>query len=361
MKTKAPDDLVRRVRNLDRKALDRFLADGQLLPKAHMAEIVGTHAVNDFILAHINGFHGSTKAEFSEWLGSVSEHDLSTWLVTRLKAGDSEAWNHWLAKNRDRLRKWTEIRVGISPGHGGDPSDVVQMACADLHRKIPSSITTYDQFLTWVRTTLRRRAIDLSRKKVLQNIADQSSGDSSDRARNLLGRIFATDSTPSKGADRAEREDCILKCSGDVSIEELLIVLLKHVDGCYLKPIAQGLGHSPVETAIMYHHALEYLRKTVDHLDIGNWPEDQDTPRESVQRELLKLPREQRAAVELKHFEDYTLSEIAQVLGYVEDASLLENEEYKKKKEGAVGSLLYRGMKPLKPVLERLIRSVQRN
>ena len=180
------DDLIREIRRGDRKAIDLLLSDRKLTAVPKIASVVGWDRVGDFVREQLLRRVGSKNQSLSEWLESIPELTMTTWLVVRLKAHDTEVWNHWLQQNIDWLLKWTQSSVGVCPGHGGDASDVVQIAFAELARAIPRSISTYEQFLAFVRTILRRRAIDLSRKKLL-TVLEQSSGDSTNRAPSLSG------------------------------------------------------------------------------------------------------------------------------------------------------------------------------
>jgi RNA polymerase sigma factor (sigma-70 family) len=334
MNTTAAPDLLLRVRNQDRTALS------SLLLAAEIHESWGP----DFIFAYINQFHGSTINDFLSWAKGVLAQAFPAWLLARLKAGDHALWNYWLDKHRGALRRWTDSRVGISPGHGGDASDVVNAGLMDLIKTIPDSITTYDQFLAWVRTTLRRRAIDLSRRRLLRGFTE----DSFILHNAIVPYVTAEDSTASQKAISREREERILACAAEVDSGDLLVLLLRQNHGCHLAAVARGTERTLVEVGKAYYRAFVACHQAFDEFDVGAWPEEQDTDRERLLRRMQRLSVEQRLAIELKHLDDFTLWEIAQVLGYIDEKDAPPDAARKKRVESAVGALLYRGMKALR-------------
>jgi hypothetical protein len=289
-------------------------------------------------------------------------------LITRIKEGDRAAQIEWLSNHLQDLTRWTELCVGVSPGHGGGASDVVQTVglnlVQDQLKELPARVQTEEQLLAEVRTRLRRRAIDLARKKVLFSISSGPGGSSSGGGLGLADPFVAGYTTPSLQVIRKEREDYILAESGDDENDSpdgldtgTVIVLLRQIDEVPLKVIAGCLGVGCVETARQYYTALHPFRAGLDHLTIGNWPPEQDTDREKLFRALLKLTDEQREVVELCHLETdayevfncdigkykklkckYSAREAAEVLGMT---------------SVAVGTCAFRARKRLSEILNR--------
>jgi RNA polymerase sigma factor (sigma-70 family) len=258
-------------------------------------------------------------------------------LIQRLKAGDPEALNRWLGAIREKLIQWTAITVGVPAARGAEAADLVQEATLYLSQRIRDFRgTTESELIAWLHQILRCRAIDLSRRRVLQTVGLRSASTSRGPA---VNQLVADLSTPSQQAIRNEHEQRILSAAADLADDELLIVLLREVDDCRLKVIARELGRPPILVARLY---LQGVQKLSDILQYDPLVESAQSESRTakVRTALQRLPERQRQAVELKHVEEYSLEEIAVVLGC--EPCTIE----------AAGSLVYRGMTKLKGLLK---------
>ncbi|MGO9114457.1 MAG: sigma factor-like helix-turn-helix DNA-binding protein [Thermoguttaceae bacterium] len=261
-------------------------------------------------------------------------------LIDRIKAGDTEALNHWLAKNRSQLIRWTEDRLGVPSGRGADASDLVQNATFYVADHIQDFRgQTEAELLSWLHQTLRCRAIDMSRKPKTQVIAPLSSAGPSPSGADPWTRVKADCSTPSQSAARHEEEERInavwrkkqeqIHGARDcLSDQQLHVFLQREVGQLHLKAIATDLGLTAVETAKLFYQARSLLQGKVPLVD-----EDDGTPAARLRQALRPLPDRQRQAIELKHVEGYSLEEIGEVM----DCNAT-----------AVGSMIYRGMMHVK-------------
>jgi DNA-directed RNA polymerase specialized sigma24 family protein len=268
-------------------------------------------------------------------------------LIQRIRESDRAAQNEWFSRYRNQLTRWTAVRAGVSPGHGGDASDVVHNVVPEVLNGIPDDIETPEQLFNWVRRRLRFRAIDLGRKRVLHGLAPGAGGSASGGSLTPGGQFAAGITSPSLQVVRKEREDYLLERPGadeDVSPEDFVtdtaILLLRQIDEVPLKVIAGCLGLDRVAVARRYYAALGPVRAGLDALTVGNWPADQDTDREKMFRALAQLTEEQRDVVELCHLEHeaypvldrktgtcgaincrYSLREAGDVFGLTENAA----------------------------------------
>ena len=151
--------------------------------------------------------------------------------------------------------------------------------------------------------------------------------------------IKADGSTPSQSAAaheeqeriyslRRKKEEHIHAVGGCLSEQQLQVFKLREAWGRPLKTIAADLNLTAVETARFYYQAWSLLQGKVPYVD-----ESADATTAEVRRLLSGLPDRQRQAVELRHVERYKLEEIGEVL----DCPL-----------GAVGAVIYRGMRTIK-------------
>ena len=191
-------------------------------------------------------------------------------LIGRIKAGDGEALNDWLARNRPRLKEWTEGHVGVPPGRGADASDLVQTATLYVAGHIQQFRGhTEAELLAWVRETLRCRAIDLSRKPQLHALAAASSTDPS--AATGPWTPVAAGSTPSQSAARREEEEQAHALRGKkeeqidgarecLTEQQFQVFRRREAHGRPLKTVAAELGLTAVETARLFYQAQHLLR-----------------------------------------------------------------------------------------------------
>lgn len=280
-------------------------------------------------------------------------------LIARIQAGDRVAQLDWFTRHLDQLTRWTDLRVGVSPGHGGGASDVVQNVALDLTREVfqglPTTIRTEEHLLREVRMRLCRRAIDLARKQVLHGLTSTSTGGAT-----TSGPDPARLTTPSLQAVRDELEEYLVgRIAEDPTVPPDALgtaaVLLRQIDEVPLKVIASDLAVGCVELAQRYYDVLRPLRDGIDKRTVGTWPMEWDTDREKVLRALTELTSEQREAVELCNLErdayrvfDASSGSYRRVDGRY---SLVEAGQVFGIDPGAVGARTYRGVRALKAAL----------
>ncbi len=194
--------------------------------------------------------------------------------------------------------------------------------------------------LAWLKRTLRSKTIDLSRKRVLQTCGRDLATDSPSNEPTPLGGVEAHQSSPSERAIRDEHEEQILRAAGGLSDEQLLIVLLREIDGCRLKAIARECGFSAASTARLFYQGMEIIEANRVPAPDAALSSGSDTPIERLRWALPHLPGRQRQAVELMHFENYTLEEIA------------EATDCDPRTATAAAALIHRGLRKLKSMVK---------
>jgi RNA polymerase sigma factor (sigma-70 family) len=345
MNVSVADDLIDRIRLGDHKALEQFLNKHQSLVKTWIDKKVGVKLApiavasgvvkeaSRSLLEPTDRHNGRTPDELLANFELVIFGNLSNWLISRIKAGDSDALDHWIKENRDVMKTWTERRFGATPARVADASDVVQDALLYLFQHVREFRgTTENEFRSWVHTMLHHKVIDIARatvrEKNLRQFGQSPTTDSQRSEQSVLDNVAAVQSSASSRLSRTDKEKRILEASDKLTSDQLLLVLLKEVDGCSLKSIAACLGWQPVETAKVFYQAINELRG--EFIDV----DPRETP---LRRAVAMLPARQREAVELKHVENWSLEEIAQVLDCTAQA---------------VGALIYRGMEALREQLQ---------
>src|SRR5205823_5960062 len=123
--------------------------------------------------------------------------------------------------------------------------------------------------------------------------------------------------TPSLQAARLEREEAIRHALGELpdpdgdGIGDHVIVLLRVLDECALKAIAQCQGRTPVDIARRYYTTARQLWDTLDRHPSPDWNPSQV----QLRRGVAALPERQRKAVELAHLERDTYRLFGQPAG----------------------------------------------
>jgi DNA-directed RNA polymerase specialized sigma24 family protein len=246
-------------------------------------------------------------------------------LIARLKAGDKAAFNEWIAQHKQELTVWTDEFVGVRPGHGGDASDVFGTFAGEMWKSVPAWIQTGAELLTWARTTLRRRAIDLARKRLLVAFPAQSD-EAGSGATSFGPRIPIDQTTASQRAMRNEREQYILNqfTRDEAGLLDIgaVVVLLRQVDGILLKAIAGELGLDPVDVARRYYAALAPIRPGLDRLILGDRSSEPDTRDEQALRAVARLDPVERCLVELCSVDRFSVDEAVQVVNPTTGANL---------------------------------------
>lgn len=254
-------------------------------------------------------------------------------LFMKMMQGDRVALNDWLAEKR-QLLKTMAVKAGLSPGHGGDLSDVVQDAELTVFRELlkgeeARKFANEVELLSWLQSVLRNRAVDHVRKNpkhILEvNMFEQPG------TINSLGSLL--DSRVAKDTRRMCIEEATLE---DIQKE----IILKHeVEGLSLKVIAEVLEKDPVYVAKEYYKGMgTAVRQKLDDLAEHHWQEMGEPRKQQLIRALQSLTVQQRKAVELKHFEapTFSMNEVAVIIGCTPQA---------------VGGLVYRGIESLKLLL----------
>jgi RNA polymerase sigma-70 factor (ECF subfamily) len=129
-------------------------------------------------------------------------------LLDQVAHGDSSAAATLLTRHRDRLRRMVYLRIDPRLAARLDPSDIVQDALAEAHRRLPVYAAERPiPFCPWLRRIawerllrMHRRHIDAKRRTVLREDALPLSGDSE----MLLAERLAAASTPSEQLLRRE-------------------------------------------------------------------------------------------------------------------------------------------------------------
>ncbi len=179
--------------------------------------------------------------------------------LQRVQAGDLRPWEAMLAENRDRLRRFVQLRMNRRLAGRVDPSDVIQEAYLEASRTLDSYLQepSLPVFL-WLRHITGRKLTDLHRKHLGAQMRDAGreiplwqgvpEASSESLAAHLLGKLTA----PSEPIDR---EVLTLRHFEQLSNVEVARVLDIHESAASkryvraLERLHDVLGESPIEVS----------------------------------------------------------------------------------------------------------------
>ena len=189
-------------------------------------------------------------------------------LLDAASAGRDSASEELLARHRPRLRKMIAVRMDDRLAARVDPSDVIQDAMAEAHRRLPKYLTDRSvAFYPWLRqiaweklVQLNRRHIYAQRRSVERESAHQLElPDQS--AMELAERLAGSDASPSQQALRAELQQRIRSAIDNLSFTDREVITLRHLEELSFKETAAvlELGESAVQSR--YHRAIKRLHR----------------------------------------------------------------------------------------------------
>jgi RNA polymerase sigma-70 factor, ECF subfamily len=187
-------------------------------------------------------------------------------LIERIRGGDRDALDRWIADNRDRLKEWT--------GNGNGPqlvdaSDVVQDVALYLVQRLESFRgSTEAEFRGWVRQMLRHACVDRARKEGRQahGVAPAQAEGSQGPGPEPLNGLPGGQPTPSQVLVRQEERAALEKALDKLPDAQRTAVRLKHLEGWSLEDIARHLGRTPAAVGQLIYRGMRSLREELGGL-----------------------------------------------------------------------------------------------
>jgi RNA polymerase sigma-70 factor (ECF subfamily) len=192
-------------------------------------------------------------------------HDDS--LVARIRGGDTQAMAEFFDKHRDRLRRMVRLRIDRRLQGRVDPSDVLQEAFLDVHRRQAEYIADpkMPPFL-WLRFLTGQRLLALHRqhlgtqmrgagREVSLRAGSMPEADSLSLANLLLGRL----TTPSLAATRAEMQIRLQDVLNAMDPIDREVLVLRHFEELSNNETAAILGLEKAAASNRYVRALKRL------------------------------------------------------------------------------------------------------
>ena len=189
-------------------------------------------------------------------------------LIELARAGDLEAANRAIARQRERLTKMVRIRMNPRLVSRIDPSDVVQEAMIDAANRISDYLDdAVVEFYPWLRAIAWNKLCDLHRKHLLtkKRSAFREAGQVNDAsAEQLVSCLTAGDSEPWVQVSRDELRQQVRSALLSLPNESQEILMLRFVEQMSTREAAQTIGISKSAAKSRQLRALQKLRSALD-------------------------------------------------------------------------------------------------
>jgi RNA polymerase sigma-70 factor (ECF subfamily) len=189
-------------------------------------------------------------------------------LLDRVVQGDSSAAAALLTRHQKRLRRMVYLRIDPRLAARLDPSDIVQDALAEAHRRLPDYAAERPiPFYPWLRRLawdrllqMHRRHIEAKRRTVLREDLLPLSHESE----LLLAERLADSTTPSRHLLRHEIGKRVHQAIAELPPVDRELIVLKHLEELSFEEAAIVLGISTSAIYSRYYRAIEKLHNLLN-------------------------------------------------------------------------------------------------
>jgi RNA polymerase sigma-70 factor (ECF subfamily) len=174
-------------------------------------------------------------------------------LLDRVAKGESSAAATLLDRHRQRLRRMVQLRIDPRLAARIDPSDVVQEALGEAHRRLPQFAAERPiPFYPWLRRIawerllqMRRHHLQAKRRSVMREDVLPLSG----KSEILLAERLAAASSPSEQLVRREMCQRVRRAIAELPDNDREVIVLKHLEELSFQEAAAVLE---IGTAALY-------------------------------------------------------------------------------------------------------------
>jgi RNA polymerase sigma-70 factor (ECF subfamily) len=174
-------------------------------------------------------------------------------LVTRLQAGEDEAFEHLYLRYFDRV--YAYLRVSLRDAH--EAEDAAQQVFLKLYEALPRYERRHQPFRAWMFTIARNEAVDRLRKRGAVDVEDPAA---------LSRRRDSAANHEALGPLRWMSDDEMLLLIERLSPLQRQVLLLRYMMDLSCTEVAEVLGRSPESVRQLQHRALEFLRGRLQSL-----------------------------------------------------------------------------------------------
>lgn len=192
-------------------------------------------------------------------------------LLERARSGDAWAAEQLLGRHRDRLRRMVHVRMDPRLASRMDPSDVVQDALVEAHRRLPDYLRRPTMgFYPWLRQLAWERLIQLHRQHIQARARSVTREqrielDLPDRsAVELANCLLDSGTSPSRRMIREELRERVQGALNKLAPRDREILTLRYLEQLSTRETADVLGLSEGAVKMRHLRALERIRALLD-------------------------------------------------------------------------------------------------
>ena len=189
-------------------------------------------------------------------------------LLDRVAQGESSAAAALLTRHQQRLRRMVQLRLDARLAARFDPSDIVQDALAEAHRRLPEYAAERPiPFYPWLRRIaweqllqMHRRHLDAKRRTVRREDALPLTHDSE----MLLAERLAATTSPSDHLVRREIGQRVREAVAQLPPGDREVIVLKHLEELSFQDAAAVLEISSAAVYSRYYRAIARLHRLLN-------------------------------------------------------------------------------------------------
>jgi RNA polymerase sigma-70 factor (ECF subfamily) len=198
-----------------------------------------------------------------------SERPESAELLTRARAGDSEALGRLLEIYRNYLTLLARLQVGMRLQGKVDPADLVQETFLEAHRDLKQFRgSTEKELIAWLRQILATNLANLIRhyygtQRRDMNLERELVDELNQSSRVLDRGLVASQESPSQMASKREQAVLLADALRELSDDYREVIILRHLEGLSFPEVSKRMGRSEDSVKKLWARALARLRRAL--------------------------------------------------------------------------------------------------
>lgn len=186
--------------------------------------------------------------------------------LERLAAGDVDAWQRLIVHYHSALYRAVAARIGPGLRQHLDPDDVLQQAYVAAFRAVadcrfvgPAGFYKWLERIALNQLKDAQRALRRQKRDIVREA--RAGPDLSASCPDLIQRLAASETTPSRQIARDEAVAAVLSCLARLSAEQRAIVRLRYLEGRSVADVAACLGKTEGAVHMLCHRGLKAMRE----------------------------------------------------------------------------------------------------
>jgi RNA polymerase sigma-70 factor (ECF subfamily) len=189
-------------------------------------------------------------------------------LLDRVAKGESSAAATLLDRHRQRLRRMVQLRIDPRLAARIDPSDVVQEALGEAHRRLPQFAAERPiPFYPWLRRIAWERLLQMRRHHLLakrRSVMREDVLPLSGKSEILLAERLAAASSPSEQLVRREMCQRVRRAIAELPDNDREVIVLKHLEELSFQEAAAVLEIGAAAVYSRYYRAIQRLHRLLN-------------------------------------------------------------------------------------------------